>query len=51
MSVQPKRLANKKTRNETGLDYVVSAINVLTPFGVRILKEQKPFMPGQEEEL
>ena len=51
MSEGARRLANKKTRSETGLDYVVSAINVLTPFGVRILKEQKPFMPGQEEEL
>ena len=28
-----KRLANVKTRRETGLDYVVSAMNVLTPFG------------------
>ena len=43
MSVQPKRLANKKTRNETGLDYV--------PFGSRLIKDQKPFFPGQEEEL
>lgn len=51
MSEGARRLANKKTRSETGLDYVVSSINVLTPFGVRILKEQKPFMPGQEEEL
>ena len=51
MSVQPKRLANKKTRNETGLDYVVNSMNVQTPFGFRLIKEQKPFFPGQEEEL
>lgn len=46
-----KRLANVKTRRETGFDYVVSALNVLTPFGAKQLKEQKPFFPGQEEEL
>ena len=51
MSVQPKRLANKKTRSETGLDYVVSAMNLLTPFGSKLIKEQKPYFPGQEEEL
>lgn len=51
MSVQPKRLANKKTRSETGLDYVVNSMNVQTPFGSRLIKEQKPFFPGQEEEL
>ena len=51
MSVQPKRLANKKTRNETGLDYVVNSMNVQTPFGSRLIKDQKPFFPGQEEEL
>lgn len=46
-----KRLANVKTRRETGLDYVVSAMNVLTPFGSKQIKEQKPFLPGQENEL
>lgn len=30
-----KRLANMKTRKETGLDFVVSAINLQTPFGVK----------------
>ncbi len=47
----PKRLANMKTRRETGLDYVVSAINLLTPFGAKQIKEKKPFFPGQEESL
>ena len=51
MAVIVKRLANQKTRRETGLDYVSSAINVLTPFGSKLLKEQKPFLPGQEDEL
>lgn len=46
-----KRLVNVKTRRETGFDYVVSALDVLTPFGSKQLKEQKPFFPGQEEEL
>ncbi|MDD4200151.1 MAG: hypothetical protein PHS19_02045 [Eubacteriales bacterium] len=46
-----KRLANQKTRRETGLDYVVGAINLQTPFGQKLIKEQKPFLPGQEEGL
>ena len=51
MSDNARRLANKKTRSETGLDYVVGALNLLTPFGTKLIKEQKPFFPGQEEEL
>lgn len=46
-----KRLANMKTRRETGLDFVVTAIDLQTPFGVKLIKEQKPFLPGQEEAL
>lgn len=46
-----KRLANVKTRRETGLDYVASAMNLLTPFGKKQIKEQKPFFPGEEEAL
>lgn len=46
-----KRLANVKTRKETGLDHVVSAVNLLTPFGIKQIRGQKPFMPGQEEAL
>lgn len=45
------RLANVKTRRETGLDYVVAALEVLTPFGKSLIREQKPYFPGQEEEL
>ena len=51
MSEKTRRLANKKTRTETGLDYVVSALNLLTPFGSKLIKEQKPYFPGQEREL
>ncbi len=51
MSTSVKRLANVKTRRETGLDYVVSAMNLLTPFGSKQIKEQKPFFPGQEKAL
>ena len=46
-----RRLANVKTRRETGLDYVMQSINLNTPFGKRILKETKPFFPGYEAEL
>ena len=46
-----RRLANAKTRLETGLDYVMSQIDLNTPFGKNILKEIKPFFPGEEEEL
>ena len=46
-----KRVANLKTKRETGLDFVVSAINLQTPFGVKQIKEQEPFIPGEEELL
>lgn len=46
-----RRLANAKTRKETGLDYIVSAMNLLTPFGAKRIKEQRPFFPGEEESL
>lgn len=46
-----RRLANVKTRTETGLEYVMQSIDLNTPFGKKILKEIKPFYPGQEKEL
>lgn len=46
-----RRLANVKTRSETGLDYVMSQINLNTPFGKDILKATRPYFPGEEEEL
>ena len=45
------RLANVKTRKETGLDYVAGLINVQTPYGTKELQSMQPFMPGQEDEL
>ena len=46
-----RRLANVKTRQETGLDYVMQSIDLNTPFGKKQLKEIKPFYPGEEDEL
>ena len=46
-----RRLANVKTRRETGLDHVMQSVDLNTPFGKRFLKETKPFYPGEEEEL
>lgn len=46
-----KRLANGKTRSETGLDYVISGINLNTPFGKKRIQEKRPFFPGEEEAL
>ena len=46
-----RRLANVKTRSETGLDYVMSQIDLNTPFGKDILKATKPYFPGEEEAL
>lgn len=45
------RLANVKTRKETGLGYVMQNVYTATPFGSKIMKEIKPYMPGHEEEL
>lgn len=46
-----RRLANVKTRSETGLEYVMNKLDINTPFGKKVLKETKPFYPGQEEAL
>ncbi|MCL1983183.1 MAG: DNA mismatch repair protein MutS [Clostridiales bacterium] len=46
-----KRLANAKTRNETGFDYVLASINVNTPFGRKAIKEKSPYFPGEENLL
>lgn len=45
------RLANVKTRNQAGFDYVMSRLNILTPFGESVGKNLKPFFPGDEELL
>ena len=46
-----RRLANVKTRHETGLDYITQKLIIETPFGRKELKDLKPFFPGEEEEL
>lgn len=46
-----RRLANVKTRNETGLDYIMFNLDLNTPFGKKQLKEIQPFYPGEEAEL
>ena len=46
-----RRLANIKTRSETGLDYVMQNIDLNTPFGKKQLKAISPYFPGEEEEL
>ncbi len=46
-----RRLANVKTRHETGLDYITQKLNIESPFGQKELKELRPFFPGEEDEL
>lgn len=46
-----KRLANKKTRMETGFDQVLQEINVSTPYGKKKIKEIHPYFPGEENKL
>ncbi len=46
-----RRLANVKTRKETGLEYVMYSLDLNTPFGKKQLKEIRPFFPGEEQEL
>ena len=46
-----RRLANVKTRRETGLDHVMFNLDLNTPFGKKQLKELKPYYPGEETQL
>lgn len=46
-----RRLANIKTRKETGLDHVMFNLDLNTPFGKKQLKELKPYFPGEESVL
>ena len=43
-----QRLANVKTRNQAGFDFVVSNLNILTPFGETVKKNLQAFFPGEE---
>ena len=49
--VSNRRLANLRTRSETGYDHVIRSLDIQTPFGQKQVKETKPFYPGQEKEL
>lgn len=46
-----KRLANVKTRNQVGMDYVISCLNIITPYGKKELKALSPFRHGEEKLL
>lgn len=46
-----RRLANVKTRTETGLEFVLRGLSIQTPHGQKVLKELKPFFPGEESLL
>lgn len=46
-----RRLANVKTRKETGLEYVMFSLSLNTPFGKKQLKDVRPFYPGEEDDL
>lgn len=46
-----RRLANPKTLEESGLSYVLSALDISTPYGKKELKALRPFFPGDEEAL
>ncbi len=45
------KLSNEKTKVELGLRYVIGRIDVLTPFGKKIIKKLKPNFPGSEGRL
>ncbi|MGE9895752.1 MutS-related protein [Anaerovoracaceae bacterium SGI.195] len=46
-----RRLANVKTRHEAGLDYVKDNIVLNSPFSSNLIKEMKPYFPGDEDAL
>ncbi len=46
-----KRLANVKTREESGLNYVLGQLNIKSPYGNIALKNNRIFFPGMEAEL
>ena len=46
-----RRLANVRTRSETGYDYVTGSVNIITPFGRKLLKGKPPFFAGEEAQL
>lgn len=49
--VSNRRLANSRTRKETGLDYVRNGLNLQTPLGVQQERKAGPYYPGEEDAL
>ncbi|HZK01653.1 MAG TPA: hypothetical protein VFC96_02200 [Anaerovoracaceae bacterium] len=45
------RLCKSKTKSETGYDYVVNSLDILTPYGQKRVKAIEAFGPGDEEGL
>lgn len=46
-----RRLANVKTKKESGLNYCLGKLSLGTPFGKKVLQDLKPFYPGEEVAL
>lgn len=46
-----RTLSNKKTKSETGFDFTIEKLEVLTPLGTLFKKKAEPFFPGEEELL
>ena len=44
-------LATEKVKRETRLAHVFASLNILTPYGQKMLREMEPFMPGEEDQL
>ena len=44
-------LSNTKTREQLGFEYCRNALNTLTPQAKALLKEKKPYKPGEEGRL
>lgn len=44
-------LASEQVKRETGLSYVFASLNILTPYGQKMLRQMEPFMPGEEDRL
>lgn len=44
-------LATEKVKRETGLAHVFASLNILTPYGQKLLRGMDPFLPGEEDQL
>lgn len=49
--MKDQTLATEKVKRETGLSHVFASLNILTPYGQKRLRETRPFMPGEEDQL